>query len=176
MRRIAKVVNFGIIYGISEYGLSSDLKCSAYEAKEYINNFYNAHPKVRDYLDGLVSTARDTGRVQTILGRTRAIPDINNSNFMIRSRAERASQNMPLQGSASDIIKIAMIDVKAELEKRNLNAKLIMQVHDELVVDCPIEEVEIVKEILKDKMEHAVSLRVPLEVEVKVGYSWDKAH
>jgi len=176
MRRIAKIVNFGIIYGISEYGLAADLKCSAYEAKEFINKFYAAHPKVREYLDGLVVEARENGRVETILKRTRTMPDINNSNFMIRSRAERASQNMPLQGSASDIIKIAMIDVKNELERRGLNAKLIMQVHDELVVDCPINEVDDVKLILKDKMENAIKLRVPLEVDIQEGYSWDTCH
>ena len=176
MRRIAKVVNFGIIYGISEYGLSTDLKCSPYEAKEYINRFYTAHPKVREYLDGLVTMARDTGRVETLLGRTRSMPDINNSNFMVRSRAERASQNMPLQGSASDIIKIAMIDVKNELENRGLKAKLIMQVHDELLVDCPLSEVEMVKAILKDKMENAVSLKVPLEVEIDSSFAWAECH
>ena len=176
MRRIAKVVNFGIIYGISEYGLSTDLKCSAYEAREFINRFYAAHPKVREYLDSLVTRARDTGRVETLLGRTRAMPDINNSNFMIRSRAERASQNMPLQGSASDIIKIAMINVKNELEKRKLKAKLIMQVHDELVVDCPKSEVDEVKSILKDKMENAVELRVPLEVEIQSSFAWSDCH
>lgn len=176
MRRIAKVVNFGIIYGISEFGLSTDLKCSPWEAKDYINNFYAKHPKVREYLDGLIIKTRETGKAETILGRTRSIPDITNSNFMIRSRAERACQNMPLQGSASDIIKIAMINVKNELENRGLKAKLIMQVHDELIVDTPRNEVEIVKAILKDKMENAIKLRVPLEVEVGVGYSWSLAH
>lgn len=176
MRRIAKVVNFGIIYGISEFGLSTDLKCSPWEAKDYINNFYQKHPKVREYLDGLIIKTRETGKAQTILGRTRSIPDITNSNFMIRSRAERACQNMPLQGSASDIIKIAMINVKNELERLGLKAKLIMQVHDELIVDTPKNEVDIVKRILKEKMESALSLLVPLEVEVGVGYSWSSAH
>lgn len=176
MRRIAKVVNFGIIYGISEFGLATDLKCTNRQAREFIENFFNLHPKVRSYLDNLVLTARDTGRVQTLLGRTRAIPEINNSNFMVRSRAERASQNMPLQGSAADIIKIAMINVKAELEKRKLKAKLIMQVHDELIIDCPKTEVEEVSQILKDKMENAVKLRVPLEVEIQSAYNWSSCH
>ena len=131
---------------------------------------------MREYLDGLVHTARDTGRVETLLGRTRAMPDINNSNFMIRSRAERASQNMPLQGSASDIIKIAMINVKRELERRCLEARLIMQVHDELIIDCPKGEVEVVKQILKECMENAVKLKVPLEVEIDSSYSWADCH
>ena len=176
MRRIAKIVNFGIIYGISEFGLSTDLKCSAWEARDYINNFYASHPKVREYLDGLIIKTRESGRAETILGRTRYMPDINNSNYMVRTRAERACQNMPLQGSASDIIKIAMINIHSEFKKLGLKAKLIMQVHDELVVDSPKEEVEIVKAILKRKMESAISLNVPLVVEVGEGYSWDTAH
>ena len=176
MRRVAKIVNFGIIYGISEFGLAADLKCSNKEAREFIQNFYNLHPKVREFLDSLVEKAKDTGRVDTILGRTRSMPDIKNSNFMIRSRAERAAQNMPLQGSASDIIKIAMINVSRELTKRNLKAKLIMQVHDELIIDCPKDEVDEVKEILRRNMENAYKLNVPLVVEVKSAYRWDEAH
>ena len=176
MRRIAKIVNFGIIYGISEFGLATDLKCSNRQAREFIENFYALHPKIRAYLDSLVVIAKDTGRVSTILGRTRAMPEINSSNFMERSRAERASQNMPLQGSASDIIKIAMINVKNEFEKRGLKAKLIMQVHDELIVDCPAKEEAEVCAILKDKMENAMKLSVPLEVEIKAAYRWSDAH
>ena len=176
MRRIAKVVNFGIIYGISEFGLATDLKCSNRQAREFIENFYNMHPKVRAYMDGLILTARDTGRVSTLLGRTRAIPEIHASNFMVRSRAERASQNMPLQGSGADIIKLAMIAVSDELKKRKLKAKLIMQVHDELIIDCPRDEEDQVRKILKDKMENAVKLRVPLEVEIKSAYCWADSH
>ena len=176
MRRIAKVVNFGIIYGISEFGLAQDLHTSNKEARELINNFYAMHPKVRDYLDGLVITCKDTGRVTSLLGRTRSFPEITASNFMIRSRAERAAQNMPLQGSAADIIKLAMIGVERELAKNNLKAKLIMQVHDELIVDSPIDEVEKVKTILKTQMENAVSLKVPLVVDVNSAYRWSDAH
>jgi len=176
MRRIAKIVNFGIIYGISEFGLASDLKCSSRQAREFIENFFALHPKVRSFMDGLVLEARDTGRVSTLLGRTRSIPEIKSTNFMIRSRAERASQNMPLQGSAADIIKIAMINVSKEFERLNLKAKLIMQVHDELIVDCPISEEKIVREVLKREMENAYKLRVPLVVEIQTAYRWSDAH
>ena len=176
MRRIAKIVNFGIIYGISEFGLAQDLHTSNKDARDLIHNFYAIHPKVRDYLDGLVTTCKDTGRVSSLLGRTRSFPEISASNFMVRSRAERAAQNMPLQGSAADIIKLAMIGVERELEKNGLKARLIMQVHDELIVDSPADEVDKVEQILKTQMENAVKLTVPLVVDINSAYRWSDAH
>ena len=173
MRRIAKVVYFGIIYGISGYGLAQDLKITQKQAKEYIESFFKLHPKVKNYMDNIVVQAKSTGRVQTMLGRFRNIDaEINAPNFMIRSGAERAAQNMPLQGSAADIIKLAMINVYNRLKKEKLEAKLICQVHDELVIDCPKAEESKVKAILKEEMEHAVNLAVPLEVEISSGTLW----
>lgn len=167
MRRIAKVVNFGIIYGISGYGLAQDLKITPKQAKEYIDSFFKLHPKVEEYMNKIIADAKTSGRVYTMLGRFRNMDaEINAPNFLIRSGAERAAQNMPLQGSAADIIKLAMINVARRLEQEKLDAKLICQVHDELVIDCPKAEEEKVKKILKQEMENVVDLSVPLEVEM----------
>lgn len=176
MRRIAKTVNFGIIYGISDFGLANDLKISPSEARLFISNFYSKHPLVRDYMNKAVEQARETGRVSTLLGRTRAMMDINSSNYIIRSRAERAVQNMPLQGSAADIIKLAMIKVYRALKEGGFKAKLIMQVHDELIIDCPISEQEDVIKIVKESMETAYELRVPLECDITSSYRWSDGH
>lgn len=173
MRRIAKVVNFGIIYGISGYGLAQDLKITQKQAKAYIDSFYVLHPKVKDYMDKIITDAKTSGRVYTMLGRFRNIDsEINSPNFVIRSGAERAAQNMPLQGSAADIIKLAMLNVSNRLKKENLEARLICQVHDELVVDAPKSEEKLVRKILKEEMENVVSLSVPLEVEISSGSLW----
>lgn len=176
MRRIAKVMNFGMVYGISDFGLANDLKVSPKQAKQYIDNFYAAHPKVREFLDGAVAIAKATGRVSTLLGRSRKMIDITSSNYMIRSRAERASQNMPLQGSAADIVKIAMVKVAESLEAQGLKAKLILQVHDELIVDCPKTEQAQVEKIVKESMEQAYKLLVPLTVDIKSSYRWSDGH
>lgn len=176
MRRTAKVVNFGIIYGISDYGLAEDLKIRPKQAKELIDSFYNIHPAIKKYMERQVELAKETGRAVTIFGRSRKIPEINASNFMVRSRAERASQNMPLQGTAADIIKIAMVNTYNALEKGKFKAKLIMQVHDELIIDCPKDEEEQVKKLLKEQMENAVKLKVALEVDVKSSYRWSDGH
>lgn len=176
MRRMAKVVNFGIIYGISEYGLADDLKISPRDARIFIKNYYDKHPAVREFMDNAIKTARETGKATTLFGRTRKMFDINASNFMVRTRAERASQNMPLQGSAADIIKIAMVRTFEALKKAGLKAKLIMQVHDELILDCPKEEQEQAIEILKNEMEHASQLKVPLSVELTTSYRWSDGH
>lgn len=176
MRRIAKVVNFGIIYGISDFGLANDLKISPKQARAFIQNFYEAHPKVKDYMNQAVEKARETGRVSTLLGRTRRMLDINASNYMVRSRAERAAQNMPLQGSAADIIKLAMIKVYNALSGGGYKAKLIMQVHDELIVDCPKEELEEVSKIVKESMNTAYELRVPLVCDITASYRWSDGH
>ena len=176
MRRMAKVVNFGVIYGISEYGLAEDLKISPRDARAYIKNYYDNHRAVREFMDNAVKIARETGKVSTLFGRTRKMHDINASNFMVRSRAERASQNMPLQGTAADIIKIAMVNTYDALEKAGLKAKLIMQVHDELIIDAPIEEKEQVIELLVREMENACKLKVALKVDCTASYRWSDGH
>jgi DNA polymerase-1 len=168
----AKGVNFGIVYGISDYGLSENLRISRKKAKLYIENYFIKYSTVKSYLDKLVFDCRDKGYVETIMGRKRAIPEINASNFMRRNFAERTAMNTPIQGSAADIIKIAMIKVYRELKERNLSSKLILQVHDELIVDTTENEIEIVKDIVKRNMENAVELSIPLTVDMNVGDSW----
>ena len=176
MRRMAKVVNFGIIYGISEYGLADDLKIKPFEAKKLIENFYASHPAVGDFMKNAIEKARETGIAETLFGRKRKMFDINASNFMVRSRAERASQNMPLQGTAADIIKIAMVNTHKALKDGGFKAKLIMQVHDELIIDCPLEEKDSVCELLRKQMESAATLNVPLVVDVATSYRWSDGH
>lgn len=172
MRRAAKAVNFGIIYGISDYGLSRDLKISRKEAKEYINNYFERYKGVKEYIEKIVRFAKENGYVITIMNRRRYIPEINSRNFTQRSQAERLAMNAPIQGSAADIIKMAMVKVYNDLKKLKLKSKLILQVHDELVVDTYKDEVEIVKKILKNNMENVVQLKVPLVVEIGVGPNW----
>ncbi|MBR3885798.1 MAG: DNA polymerase I [Clostridia bacterium] len=176
MRRSAKVVNFGIIYGMSEYGLAEDLHIKPKEAKEFIMNYYAKHKAVDDLMNGLIQTARDTGKATTLFGRTRKMFDINASNYMLRMRAERASQNMPLQGTAADIIKIAMVNIFDALKAGGFKAKLIMQVHDELIIDCPKNEEVEVKKLLENEMKNACKLIVPLEVDVASSFRWSEGH
>ena len=176
MRRIAKIVNFGIIYGISDFGLATDLKVSNQEARAFIDSFYANHPKVKEYMDKALNDAKDTGRVSTILGRTRRMVDISSSNYLIRTRAERASQNMPLQGSAADIIKLAMLKVHKALADGGFKARLIMQVHDELIIDCPKNEEVEVKQLVRECMNSAIELRVPLVCDVVSSYRWSDGH
>lgn len=176
MRRIAKIVNFGIIYGISDFGLANDLKTTPSEAKKLIKNFYDSHPKVEEYMQNSVEEARRTGKISTLLGRIRKMLDINSTNFNIRSRAERAVQNMPLQGSAADIIKLAMIKVHNTLRDGGYRAKLIMQIHDELIVDCPKDELDEVKKIVRESMNTAYELKVPLVCDVVSSYRWSDGH
>ena len=176
MRRMAKVVNFGVIYGISEFGLASDLKSSVKDAKNYINQYYLAHPKVERFIKDSILKAKQNGYVESLLGRRRIVPEITSSNFAIRSRAERVSQNMPIQSSSAEIIKKAMIAISNEFESKNLKAKLIMQVHDELIVDCPKDEKEVVEQIMLDKMTKAIVLNVPLEIDIASAYRWSEGH
>ena len=172
MRRAAKAVNFGIIYGISEYGLSKNLNISAAKAKEYIDKYFETYSAVKDYMNANVEFAKKNGYVATLTGRKRIIPEIKSSNYNLRQFGERAAMNMPLQGSSADIIKIAMIKVTEKLKSEKLNSKIILQVHDELVLEANESEAEIVAEILKDCMENAVKLKVPLTVEVHSGKTW----
>lgn len=169
MRRTAKAVNFGIIYGISDYGLSQNAGISVSRAREYIRLYFERFPKIKAYLDGSVECARQKGYVSTITGRSRQIPEIKSSNYNLRSFGERAAMNMPLQGSAADIMKIAMLKVDEAMRKANLKSKIVLQIHDELIVDCYIDEAEKVKQIVKEQMESAVSLACPLTVETEEG-------
>lgn len=172
MRREAKAVNFGIIYGISAFGLASDLGVSTKKAKEYIERYFVNYPEVKIYMNGNVEKAKKDGYVETLLGRRRVINELRSSNFNVRGFGERAAMNMPLQGSSADIIKIAMLHVAEKLKKGGYKAKLVLQVHDELIIDCPENEESEVKKILQEEMENAVSLRVPLTVDVGVGKTW----
>lgn len=169
MRRVAKSVNFGIIYGISAYGLSQNIGTTPKEAGAFINKYLEIYPSVKAYGDEQIELARKNGYVSTIMGRVRHIPDINSSNHTVRGFAERTAKNMPLQGSASDIIKIAMVNVSKRFKEQNLKSKLIIQIHDELVVDCHHDESDIVKNILKQEMEGVISLQVPLIANVSEG-------
>lgn len=175
MRSEAKAVNFGIIYGISDFGLAKNLNIPVKTAREYIENYFSTYSAVKDYMQSNVDFAKQNGYVATLTGRKRYIREINSSNYNIRQFGERAARNMPLQGSSADIIKIAMLNVVKALKKKNLNAKLILQVHDELVLDCPENEVEDAAEILKYEMENAVKLNVPLKVDVHTGKNWYEA-
>ena len=172
MRREAKAVNFGIIYGISEYGLARNLGIPFSTAKEYIERYFATYSAVKDYMNANVEFAREHGYVSTLTGRRRFIPELKSANVNIRQFGERAAMNMPLQGSSADIIKIAMINVERRLQSEGLHAKLILQVHDELVLDCPLEEKDRAAELLRHEMENAVKLEVPLTVEVHSGNNW----
>ena len=175
MRRVAKTVNFGVIYGISDYGLEQATELSREEASRFINTYFEKHRGVKEYIDSTKRQARERGYVETILGRRRYIPDINSSNAQVRAAAERMAINMPVQGTAADIIKLAMIRIQREMGKRGLRtkkAKMVLQVHDELVFEVPQEELEEMKQLVLEVMPNALKLTVPLEVEVKEGKNW----
>lgn len=172
MRSSAKAVNFGIIYGISEYGLAKQLKISNAKAKEYITSYFETYPEVKEYMDNNVDFALKNGYAKTILNRKRYIRELLSPSYMVREFGKRIAMNMPLQGSSADIIKLAMINVSNRLKKENLKSQLILQVHDELIIDAFKSESEMVKTILKEEMENAVELSVPLTVEVGEGDTW----
>ncbi|MPN29824.1 DNA polymerase I [bioreactor metagenome] len=175
MRSRAKAVNFGIVYGISDYGLSRDIGVSRNEAGQYIDSYFEKYSGVKNFINNIVANARNLGFVTTMLGRRRYLPDINSSNFNKRSFAERTAMNTPIQGTAADIIKKAMIDVYHELEKAKTRSRVLLQVHDELVLEVTEDEVNVVSEIVKRTMENAVELDVPLVAEVKIGVNWAEA-
>lgn len=175
MRRRAKAVNFGIIYGISDFGLSTDIGCSVQEAKLFIDKYFDTYPKVKEYLEDAKTFAKEKKYQKTMFDRIRKLPDIASSNYTVRSFNERVAMNMPMQGSASDIIKFAMLNLIKAFENRGISAKLILQVHDELIVDCPCSEVDIVTEVLRDAMQSAAELKVPLLVDINTGTSWYEA-
>ncbi len=169
MRRMAKAVNFGIIYGISDYGLAQNIKLSVKKAHDYIQLYFDRFPKIKTYLDGCIASAQKEGYAVTLSGRRRYIPELKSSNYNLRSFGERVAMNMPLQGSAADIMKIAMLNVDKAMLKAGLHSKIVLQIHDELIVDCYLDEVEQVKSIVAAEMERAVSLACPLTVEVGEG-------
>lgn len=175
-RSNAKTVNFGIIYGVSAFGLSNQTDLSRTEAKELIDTYYKTYPKLRNYISEQIDFAREHGYVQTVLGRRRYLKDINAGNQVVRGAAERNAVNAPIQGSAADIIKIAMINIHNKLSEGKYKTKMLLQVHDELVFDCYKPELEDMKKLIKTEMEHAYTLAVPLEVEVGVGENWLEAH
>ena len=174
-RRNAKAVNFGIVYGISSFGLSQDLSISRKEASEYIEKYFETYPGIKNFLDGLVEHAKENGYVTTLYGRRRPMPELKSSNFMQRSFGERVAMNAPIQGTAADIIKIAMIRVSERLKREQLKSRLILQIHDELLIEAEKEEVEQVKTILREEMQGAAELSVRLEVDMHTGNNWYEA-
>lgn len=171
-RRNAKAVNFGIVYGISAHGLSQDLNISRKEAGEYIDRYFETYPRIKDFLDRQVETAKQTGEVETMYHRIRPVPEIQSSNFMQRNFGERIAMNSPIQGTAADIIKIAMNRVRERLMMEQLDSRLILQIHDELLIEAKKDEISVVSKLLKEEMEQAAVLSVPLEVDVHVANNW----
>lgn len=175
MRRSAKAVNFGIVYGISDYGLSQNLNITRKEAAKFIDQYFEAYQGVRRYMDNIVKQAKQDGYVKTLLERRRYLPEINASNFNLRSFAERTAMNTPIQGTAADIIKLAMVKMDAALAQRKLKSRMLLQVHDELVFEVPSEELDVMKQLVPDVMSEALALAVPLKSEVSYGENWYEA-
>ncbi len=176
MRRAAKTVNFGILYGISAFGLAERLQVSQSEARELITEYYKSFPKISDYLNDTLEFARKHEYVETLMGRRRNIRDINAKNGILRAAAERNAINAPIQGTAADLIKIAMVNVYHDMQKLNLQSKMILQVHDELVFDVLPEELDKLTELVERDMTSAMKLDVPLDVNIKSGSNWYEAH
>lgn len=175
MRRNAKAVNFGIVYGISDYGLSKNLGISRKQAKEFIDNYFHQYPQIKEYMHKAVQQAREKGYAETIMHRRRYLPDINSKNYNLRSFAERTAINSPIQGSAADIIKVAMINMQKKLDELKLKTKMILQIHDELIFDVPADELDIIKKIVPQVMQSAVKLNVPLIADANWGHNWYEA-
>ncbi|MDO7609466.1 MAG: DNA polymerase, partial [Crocinitomicaceae bacterium] len=175
-RSKAKAVNFGIIYGQSAFGLSQNLSIPRKEAKAIIDSYFEEYPTIKKYMENVVAHSREKGYVETILKRRRYLPDINSSNAIVRGYAERNAVNAPVQGSAADVIKLAMIKVQNEMDEKNLKSKMVLQVHDELIFDVLDNEREVMEKLVKKNMESAVELSVPLDVEYKIANNWLEAH
>ena len=175
MRSRAKAVNFGIVYGMSAFSLSQDIHVTVAEAKDYMERYFATYPGVKQYMTDIVALAKEQGYVETLYHRRRALPEIKSSNFIQRSFGERVALNMPIQGTAADVMKLAMIRVYDRLRRENLQAKLIMQVHDELIVECPEAERETVETLLRQEMEQVAALSVPLIAEAHSGKNWLEA-
>jgi DNA polymerase-1 len=176
MRRYAKTINFGLLYGMGAYSLSRELGISTAEAKKYIDSYFARYPQVLEFFEQQKQKAREDLHVKTLLGRHCAVPDINSRNHQVRSYAERNAVNYAVQGSAADIIKVAMVRIRTQLRERGLNTKMLMQVHDELVFDVPEAEQEEVEELVRAAMENVMELKVPLDVSLGWGKNWSQAH
>jgi DNA polymerase-1 len=169
---VAKTVNFGVIYGMSDYGLEQATDFSREQASQFIAAYFEKYPKVKDYIETTRQQARELGYVQTVLGRRRYVPEVKSSNRLLREAAERMAINMPVQGTSADIIKIAMIHIHQEMAKRDVNSRMILQVHDELVFEIVPEEIEMMKDLVVRLMSGALALTVPLKVDIKLGKNW----
>ena len=176
MRRKAKEVNFGIMYGIGPFGLASRLDISQTEAKEIIARYFERFPKVKQYINDTIASARASGYVETLLGRRRFLPDLNSSNQNIRQNAERQAINMPIQGTAADMIKLAMIHIDGAFSAKELKSRMLIQVHDELVFEVKKKEEQEVRSLVTKHMQQSLKLSVPLEIEIGVGKTWLEAH
>jgi DNA polymerase-1 len=176
MRRQAKVINFGIIYGMSAFGLGKELDVELKVASAYIDGYFQRYGGVKEYIDSSLRKAREKGYVTTLFGRRRYLPEINSSNHMARNAAERTAINTPIQGTAADLIKVAMIKIHGRLKDLNLSTKMIMQVHDELVFECPEGELEPASQVIREGMEGAMKSSVPLRVSIAHGRNWNEAH
>jgi DNA polymerase-1 len=172
MRRIAKVLNFGVIYGLSPHGISRQTDLTQKEGKKFIDIYFSKYPGIQKYLDGVKEQCKQNGYVETILGRRRYLPDINSRNFRFRSQAERAAINMPIQGTAADIIKVAMINIQKRLDKSQMKSMMILQVHDELIFETPKDEVIQLNSIISELMPSALKLDVPITIDTKMGSTW----
>ena len=173
---MAKAVNFGIIYGLSAFGLSRQLNIGMKDAKNFINQYFALYSSVKGFMDKTISEARENGFTLTMYNRRRYLPDLTSSNRQVRESAERVAINSPIQGSAADLIKIAMIQLSLSIKKLNLKSKMILQVHDELVFECPIEEKKVMESIVRKEMEGVCKLLVPLVVDIGWGKNWNEAH
>ena len=173
MRRIAKIMNFGVLYGLSPFGISQQTGFTPQQGQEFIDAYFSSYPKIPEYLEYTKLQAKQNGFVETFLGRRRYIPEINSSNFQIRSSGERMAVNMPIQGTSADIIKISMINIQDTINNLGLRSKMLIQVHDELIFESPTNEVDQICSILYEKMPNAVKLSVPLDIEIKSGVNWN---
>jgi DNA polymerase-1 len=172
MREMAKRVNFGIVYGLTSYGLSRDLNITQDEAQSFIDAYFLRYPRVKEYINEQISLAQKQGFVSTIMGRRRYLPEINNRNQNIRQFAQRQAVNTPIQGSAADLIKMAMIQIHRSIQQEKLRARMVLQIHDELLFDLPEDELERVQSLVRDRMEHVLALDVPIKVDIKRGKNW----
>ena len=175
MRRIAKTVNFGIVYGQTAFGLSTQLKISRKEATEFMDSYFASYPNIHQFMNTLIEQCKENGYVETLFHRRRMIPEINDKNFMTREFGKRAAMNAPIQGSAADLIKIAMIRVNEAMKKANVKSKMLLQIHDELIFEVPEEELDQMKALVKEAMENAMELRVPLKASIQSGKTWYEA-
>ena len=173
-RRYAKAVNFGIIYGISDFGLSENVGITVKEAKKYIEDYLKKYPKIKEYMDNTKNIAVEKGYVETKFGRRRYVPNIKSQNYIIREQAKRIAMNAPIQGTAADITKIAMVKIEERIKKEKLDAKLLLQVHDEIIVECNNNIKDMIANILKEEMEKAATLQVPIIADIRISEVMDK--